>query len=1176
MKSKIAVLLTLVMVIAMVASPAFALPLSAPTAAPAQSSPAAPLAQSAPVFQAAGAVGPAPYFVILSDPSVPSYIGGISGFRATNPAATGQSSLDLNSPEVQAYASHLEAQQTALIADVAQALGRAPEVSYQIQYALNAVVMVLSPAEAAVVAKLPGVAQVERETIEQVDTDYGPTWIGANTIWNGASTGSLPGTKGEGVIIGVLDTGINMDHPSFADIGGDGFNHTNPFGSGNYKGLCASNPGQWVCNDKLVGYWIYTGETADDEDGHGSHTASTAGGNYLAAGTVSLGAYPYSPAISGVAPHANIIGYDVCTPSGCSSTAMVNAMNQAILDGVHVINVSISISGNTWTGAQQQGYLSVFNAGITPVRSAGNSGPGANTIGPHPPWAVAVGASTHNRAGNNSLINMSGGSGAPANMSGKGFSGGAGPASIVYAGNAPYSNALCQTPAAPGTFTGKIVVCDRGTNARVAKGWNVLQGGAVGMVLANDSASGASLNGDVHHLPAVQITFSDGVTLKSWLSSGSGHTGTIAGTTISTAASNGDIMAGFSSRGPHPVTTLLTPDVTNPGVDILAAYRSGSTSPEVPTVEYAVVSGTSMSSPHTAGSAALLKALHPTWSPAEIKSALMDTGKFTGIRKEDGVTPAIPFDMGTGRVDLTQAGNASLIMNETGANFAAANPSSGGNPKTLNLASLADPACATACTWTRTVKATRAGAWNATYVTPTGMTLAATPSSFTLTAGQTQALNITANVSGLPVNQYAFGYVVLTKSSSNDPGDVIHLTVVVQPIPGQANTNVTPASLTATQATNTTTSQNLTIGNTGTSPLTWTIAEEPATIVQSAAGGQAPLPAAAGATGGRGSAVDGGSAPLAYVSTASFSEGFDDITTLPGAGWSFQNNSSPLGSTGWFPGNDTVFPAHAGAPTAYIGANFNNTSGAGAISNWMLTPEISLANGDTISFWTRTATGSIWADRLQVRLSTAGSSTNVGSSATDVGDFTTLLLDINPTLVAAGYPQVWTQYTATLSGIPGGATGRVAFRYFVTNGGPSGANSNYIGIDTLEYVSSSGSQTCDAPSNVPWLSVSPTSGTTAPAATTAVTVGFNSASLANGAYNANLCVTSNDPDAGPGNGTELVIVPVTLIVGDPTAVTLDGLSAAQAPLPAAGLPLAALPAAIGLALGAAYALRRKE
>ncbi|MEI2688249.1 MAG: S8 family serine peptidase [Anaerolineae bacterium] len=382
MKSKIAALLTMIMVLAMLASPVFASPLNLPVQSTAQ--PPAATSQSAPLFQAAGAVGPAPYFVILSEPSVPNYTGGISGFRATNPAAAGQTSLDLNSPEVQAYASHLEAQQTALIADVAQVLGRAPEVAYQIQYALNAVVMVLSPAEAAMVAKLPGVAQVERDTIEQIDTDYGPTWIGANTVWDGTSTGGLPGTKGEGVIIGVLDTGINMDHPSFADVGGDGFNHTNPFGSGNYKGLCASNPGQWVCNDKLVGYWIYTGETADDEDGHGSHTASTAGGNYLAAGTVSLGAYPYSPAISGVAPHANIIGYDVCTTGGCSAAAMVNAMNQAILDGVHVINVSISISGNTWTGAQQQGYLSVFNAGITPVRSAGNSGPGANTVGPHP------------------------------------------------------------------------------------------------------------------------------------------------------------------------------------------------------------------------------------------------------------------------------------------------------------------------------------------------------------------------------------------------------------------------------------------------------------------------------------------------------------------------------------------------------------------------------------------------------------------------------------------------------------------------------------------------------------------------------------------------------------------------------------------------------------------------
>ncbi len=206
-----------------------------------------------------------------------------------------------------------------------------------------------------------------------------------------------------------------------------------------------------------------------------------------------------------------------------------------------------------------------------------------------------------------------------------------------------------------------------------------------------------------------------------------------------------------------------------------------------------------------------------------------------------------------------------------------------------------------------------------------------------------------------------------------------------------------------------------------------------------------------GPTGSRGG-LPIATAPIDYDSPADFSEGFADITLLPATGWFFDNNSSPLGLTDWFQGNDTVFPAHAGAPTAYIGANFNNTAGAGTISNWMLTPEIALANGDTMSFWTSAAAGSIWPDRLELRLSTAGASTNVGTLATDVGDFTTLLLTVNPTLAAGGYPETWTQFTATLSGIPAATTGRVGFRYFVTDGGPAGNNSNYIGIDTVEFT----------------------------------------------------------------------------------------------------------------------------
>jgi hypothetical protein len=217
------------------------------------------------------------------------------------------------------------------------------------------------------------------------------------------------------------------------------------------------------------------------------------------------------------------------------------------------------------------------------------------------------------------------------------------------------------------------------------------------------------------------------------------------------------------------------------------------------------------------------------------------------------------------------------------------------------------------------------------------------------------------------------------------------------------------------------------------------------------------VPAFAADNGARGGTLGG---PPPGAEPEALTQGFDDITTLPGAGWFFQNNSAPLGLTDWFQGNDTVFPAHAGAPTAYIGANFNNTAGAGTISNWMLTPEMPLFNGDTISFWTRSPTGSTFPDRLELRLSTSGASTNVGTLATDVGAFTTLLLSVNPTLVQGGYPGVWTQFSATLAGIPAGATGRYAFRYFVTNGGPSGSNSDYIGIDSLQITDAPCALTC--------------------------------------------------------------------------------------------------------------------
>ncbi|MDQ3132458.1 MAG: VCBS repeat-containing protein [Acidobacteriota bacterium] len=207
---------------------------------------------------------------------------------------------------------------------------------------------------------------------------------------------------------------------------------------------------------------------------------------------------------------------------------------------------------------------------------------------------------------------------------------------------------------------------------------------------------------------------------------------------------------------------------------------------------------------------------------------------------------------------------------------------------------------------------------------------------------------------------------------------------------------------------------------------------------------------------------------VSEAATPAFTEGFEDITTLPGKGWFIQNNSVPLGTRSWFQGIPTTFPAQAGPTNSYISVNFDSTGDVGTINNWLVTPVIEFRNGDVITFYTRTRDTAPFADRLQVRLSTNGSSTNVGTGATEsnVGDFTVKLLDINPNYVsgpAGGYPDVWTQYTVTISGLSAATNGRLAFRYFVESGGFSGDNSYQIGIDTFAYTPTTGGTPRDAP-----------------------------------------------------------------------------------------------------------------
>lgn len=651
--------------------------------------------------------GPEVYLVRLVDPPLASYNGGIRGLEATSPASTGIVKLDADAPASQAYRDYLAQKQNEIISTMQLQFGRTLEVLNTYSAAYNGIAVNLTAQEAQEIASLPGVADVQPNFIRYPDTDVGPTWIGADGIWDGSASGTA--SKGEGVIIGVIDTGINFDHPSFSDSPEDGHIYTNPFGTGTYVGWCdPANPNHdptvHLCNNKLIGAWDFTldGNKGEDDDGHGSHTASTAGGNELDA-TIEAPTLNLERTLSGVAPHANLIAYDACISGlGCPGNALIAAIDRAVLDGVDVINYSIGGGpNNPWGDSDSLAFLAARDAGIFVATSASNSGPGPGTVGSpaNSPWVLSVGAATHNRKLANALTDMSGGDTTPPpDLWGESITAGYGPVPIVHAKN--FGDALCLNPFPAETFTnGEIVVCDRGENARVDKGWNVLQGGAGGFVLANTAVEGEALVADGHYLPAVHIGYTDGQLLRTWLDTGTNHMATIAGTTVDLDPANGDIMADFSSRGPNlPVPSIIKPDVAAPGVAVLAASMNG--------IEYESLSGTSMASPHAAGAAALLKALHPSWTPAQMQSALMASALPDNVLKEDGTTEGDPFDYGAGRIDVSRAAQIDLLLDVTTKQYEDADPSAGGDPTALNLASMANDNCLPTCSWIRTVKST--------------------------------------------------------------------------------------------------------------------------------------------------------------------------------------------------------------------------------------------------------------------------------------------------------------------------------------------------------------------------------------------------------------------------------------------------------------------------------------
>jgi subtilisin family serine protease len=615
-----------------------------------------------------------------------SYAGGIHGLKATSPRVT-HKALRKNFDAFDRYQRFAHAKVLRINARIKHAVPRV-RLGQSLTVAYGGVAARVPANRIGRLLSLPGVVAVQKDALNQ-PLDDNTAFIGATAVWP-----SLGGSAhaGNNVVVGVIDTGIWPEHPMMSPAGV-------PAPAGGIKG-CQFGDGSdtahlgptFSCNNKLIGayskmatYMSAHGADANefcnntthvcsprDPEGHGTHTTTTAAGDCVT--TAVIYGVERGP-VCGIAPGAHVEMFRVCASAGCFASDSVSAVQQAIADGVNVINFSISGGGQPYTDPVELAFLDATNAGITVNASAGNSGPGAGTSDHGGPWTNTVGASTGPRSFN-STLHLIGDGGATLDVPGVTLTNGIGSATpVVLAATLPKAgggteDALCQSDLAAGAATGKVVVCARGNNGRIDKGRRVLAGGAAGMILYNQSAGVTDLESDNHYLPAIQTQFNSN-SIATFVAAHTNVTATWAQGTATPAQA--DVMASFSSRG--PVGDWIKPNVTAPGVQVLAGMTP---QPDQSTADngppgnlYQAIAGTSMSSPHAAGVAALIKASHPSWTPPEIISAMM-TSSVQAVVKEDGTTPATPFDMGAGSIRVNRAVNPTLVFNETYADFVAA------------------------------------------------------------------------------------------------------------------------------------------------------------------------------------------------------------------------------------------------------------------------------------------------------------------------------------------------------------------------------------------------------------------------------------------------------------------------------------------------------------------------
>lgn len=771
---------------------------------------------------------PGHYIVVMKADPLATYEGDVKGLKATKPAEGEQ--LETQSQDSQRYVKHLESEQTDLVSDI----GVTPDTTYQV--VLNGFSADLSGEQVDALRASKDVLGVYPDEIRhpdaQTSTDFlglGDDRKGRGGVWQ--QTGGVD-KAGEGVVVGVIDTGIAPEHPSFdgkklkkQKKQHDRHKGKQPYTDGKYVYFDKSDGGQfqsamveaqdWDKRDyssKLIGgQYFYAGAEAAgfdfqydylsprDGDGHGSHTASTAAGNFKVKASIEDVDFG---TVSGVAPGAKVAAYKACyvgpdpavtTDDICALSDLVAAIDQAVADGVDVINYSIGGgAASTVMAPEDLAFFNAAAAGVFVATSAGNDGPDPVTADHASPWYTTVAASTIPTW--EGTVQFDGFEQAGASVSVPFGESVTGPSiAAVDAGAAGAVDAQLCLPGTldPAKVAGHIVVCDRGSNARAEKSQVVKDAGGIGMVLVNVPGGADSLDNDFHAVPTVHLNAEYREAVLAYVQGGVDRPITLVGENTTGVTTPTPQIAGFSSRGPMLAdgSDVLKPDVAAPGVAILAATNNAPG--EKPT--FGILSGTSMASPHVAGLGALYLGEHPKATPAEIRSAMMTTAYDTVL--PDGSKNTNPFEQGAGQVDATRYLNPGLLylngvkdwaafLDGKGlSDFPGIDPIDGSD---LNQASISIGSLASAQTVTRSVTSTQKGTFTAKASVP-GVHVKVTPSQLTFDKpGQTKTFTVTFDNSDAPVEQWATGTLTWTSKKNT-----VRSPIAVFPVTADAPAEVT-------------------------------------------------------------------------------------------------------------------------------------------------------------------------------------------------------------------------------------------------------------------------------------------------------------------------------------------------------------------------------------------------